>query len=381
MSAILTTDLCTAERYGQYLSLKLHRPHRCLTTAVVGGGWRDDLSHVVNHQFCEGAGHADACAYLSEHGHAGYHQKFCADHQLPTETTALLSTAANMSCAASATAHHRELEVSCIATAGVSSNATRAGDPTKWHETQTGSEPAEPGAGYQGTIVHLVHINQPCSAGCLSKAVAMVTEAKTCVLQDWQVASKQSNKLATGTGTDQFAIAAPQCSGDNWERQWSGSHHRLGQLLAEATYTATRRALEQQNGFSNTHRRSVLVAMERYGFSHELLEKTVKEELSEKDSTLFLKNLLAMLHDPLAVSSSFQIAHTLDLIAGGILPPETQHEALLNQAALLACGMSWKPESYPRLREKLSSITDPAQLTASALVQGFALRWTSSTTV
>ena len=157
-----------------------------LSTSIIGGGMREDCTHVMNHQSCEPRDHLT-------HGHGALATLWprwlpcmaCERVGIDPATTVLCSTAANMSCAGVATESFEELSVTCIATAGVQGNATRAGDPAGWHETPNGSVKVG------GTIVHLLFINQPCTESCLVKAATMLTEAKSCAVLDLRAPSLQ----------------------------------------------------------------------------------------------------------------------------------------------------------------------------------------------
>ena len=135
---IYSHDYFSVRRSGRYLSVTCHRPHQVLSTAVIGGGLRDDVDVVINHQFCEGVGDVEMSRHLQNVGHAAYHCEVCDAVGAAAENAVIMSTAANMSCAAVAAVRDPEdpdLHVTTIATAGVTSNATRAGDPTTWRET------------------------------------------------------------------------------------------------------------------------------------------------------------------------------------------------------------------------------------------------------
>lgn len=47
----------TIWRRGRFLAVELLTPHRVLSTSAQGGGQREDLRYLVNHQSCEGSGH------------------------------------------------------------------------------------------------------------------------------------------------------------------------------------------------------------------------------------------------------------------------------------------------------------------------------------
>ncbi len=376
MSRLHTDCRLTIDRDGRFLVAAFRGPHRVLSTALVGGGMREDCRYVLNHQSCEGTDDAAAMRRWQERGQDGSHRLACQEADVDPECSVLMSTAANMQCAALSKATYQELTVTVVATAGVLGNATRAGDPAAWHETTTGcdSEDCNPGC---GTIVHLVFFNQPCTAGCLVKAASMVTEAKTTALMDLRIPSLQSHKLATGTGTDQFAICAPLSSNGDWERRLIGSHNTLGQILCEAVYSATTRSLLQQNGLAPTLRRSVLAALGRFGVTLEVIAAAAERELGSEQSAFAMKNGMALVHDPQPAASAYAMAEVLDAFEVGILNPETREEAIANQCALMASAVAIRPEGYGDFRRRLLELSDRSlpQLVAHALVWGFAEKW------
>ena len=137
------TERLALHRRGRFLWAALKRPHRVLSTCKVNGGLREDLTHLANHQSCEGVAHANRYArnLAARPRLDSFHQRACDEAGLPAETTALMATAANMQCAVLAQAAQDELSVTVAATAGVLGNALRAGDPAGWHEHQEGSRP------------------------------------------------------------------------------------------------------------------------------------------------------------------------------------------------------------------------------------------------
>ncbi len=47
----------TLHRRGRFLTAAFKRPHRVLSTCRINGRLREDLTHIANHQSCEGVGH------------------------------------------------------------------------------------------------------------------------------------------------------------------------------------------------------------------------------------------------------------------------------------------------------------------------------------
>ncbi|MGC1951290.1 MAG: adenosylcobinamide amidohydrolase [Gammaproteobacteria bacterium] len=376
MSRLHSDSLVTIDRNGRFLVAAFQVPHRVLSTALVGGGMREDCSFVVNHQSCEGKDDAAAMRRWREHGQDGCHRLACEEAGVDPQRSVLMSTAANMQCAALSRATQRELTVTVVATAGVLANATRAGDPAPWHETQTECDKVECNPG-GGTVVHLVFLNRPCAPGCLAKAVCMLTEAKTTALLDLRIPSLQSHKLATGTGTDQFALCAPLPGNGDWERRLIGSHNTLGEILCEAVYAATTRSLLQQNGLAPTLRRSILAALARFGVTLEMIGTVAERELGPEQAAFAMKNGMALIHDPQPVASAYAVAEVLDALEVGILNIETRDEALANHCAVMATAVAIQPQLYADFRCRLLELTDRSvpQLVAHALVWGFAQKW------
>jgi len=73
-------------RCGRYLCAALKRPHRVLSSCPVNGGLREDLTHICNHQSCEGAGHAGRQELICGMGPDGYHQHACRQAGIPGAT-------------------------------------------------------------------------------------------------------------------------------------------------------------------------------------------------------------------------------------------------------------------------------------------------------
>ena len=90
-----------------------------------------------------------------------------------------------------------------------------------------------------------------------------MTEGKSAALQRLAVPSKRHIDLATGTGTDQFCVAAPLSGGRPLTS--ASPHMKLGELIGLATRHATLEALRWQNGLEASYTRGVFHALGRYG--------------------------------------------------------------------------------------------------------------------
>ena len=363
------------KRSGKYLLAELALPHRVLSTSVVNGGQTDHVRFLLNHQSCEGAGHHDLHQLIAEIGYAGYHQRICADASLPPEATVMMGTAANMNYAALAAETDDEVEVIALVTAGVEGNATCAGDPANWRETDAGIQKVPVHA---GTINTMMLVTRPLTPGALTRAATTLTEGKSAALQRLAVPSRQSMDLATGTGTDQFCIASP--AGPEGVRTSTSPHVKLGELIGRAVRQATQEALRWQNGLEPSYTRGVFHALGRYGVKEATFLDDISPLLDPPRQELLRKNIKSLMYEPLVGAAAHALAAVLDRVRHGAIPPSVQWDASVQQAAILAANAASKPDSWAAYRAALHQGTrdDPKSLVLAALALGWADKWRSS---
>ena len=75
----------------------------------------------------------------------------------------------------------------------------------------------------------MLFINRPLTPAALARVVVTMTEGKTAALQRLAVPSKLHIDLATGTGTDQYCIAAPASGGKVLTS--ASPHMKLGEII------------------------------------------------------------------------------------------------------------------------------------------------------
>ena len=80
-------------------------------------------------------------------------------------------------------------------TAGVEGNATAAGEPATWRETDAGMQKVQV---YAGTINTMLFISRPLTPAALARVVVTMTEGKTAALQRLAVPSKLHIDLGDG---------------------------------------------------------------------------------------------------------------------------------------------------------------------------------------
>ncbi len=383
---LLRTDRFAARRAGRFLLVELLTPHRVVSTSAVGGGQREDVSFLVNHQSCEAAGDAVRYEHIARLGPAAYHAAACAEIGVPPDRTALMGTAANMACAAHGSADFDELRVDAFATAGVAGNAARAGDPARWTEGGDGrwrrveddvaDTPAAGTAPRDGTINIILLLDCPVTPAAQTRAAVTLTEAKSAALAELAAPSRYSPTIATGTGTDQFCLAAPLDPGRT-PRTATGPHAKLGELIGRAVMQAVKEALRWQNGLEPSLTRGLFHALGRFGVTEPRALARLAELLPAEQYALLDRNRNAVFYEPGVAAAAYALAAVLDRAAFGTLPPGAATEALRQQAACLACALAARPLDWPAFRARLAQASDdPVELVLRALAAGWSAKWT-----
>jgi adenosylcobinamide amidohydrolase len=359
-------------RSGRFVLADLYEPHAVLSTSVRNGGQADHVRHLLNHQSCEGAAHVERYRVMAESGLDVYHDKVCGEAAVPPHCTAVMGTAANMNYVALATEVDEELSVTAVVTAGVEGNATTAGEPATWRESHAGMQnvPA-----YAGTINTMLLINRPLTAAALARVPVTMTEGKSAALHRLAVPSKRHVDLATGTGTDQYCIAAP-ASGPR-PLTSASPHMKLGELVGLATRNATMEALRWQNGLEASYTRGVFHALGRYGVKEATLFDDIAPLLGEADLELLKKNVKAALYEPLVGAAAHALATVCDRVRYGTIPETVAADATVQQAAALAANLAAQVHRWPEFRAQLRPYAnaDVKALVLRALALGWSEKW------
>ncbi|ACF14684.1 protein of unknown function DUF105 [Chloroherpeton thalassium ATCC 35110] len=367
-------------RNEKIVFVRFKKTYRVISTCRVNGGLYDDIECMFNHQLCEPAAHHRSSLKSVTKTPEIYLEETCQAHDLP-ERTVSLGTAANMNCAAIETARFRDLEVVAIATGGVETNAGRAGDPASVWEKKGSYEPlVTNGREPHGTINTMVLINQEVTKGAMVRTVMTATEAKTTVLQELGANSRYSDGLATGTGTDQIAVACP-LTGET-PLTSAGKHSKLGELIGKSVSRAIRKTLALQQALTPENQRSIKVHIERFGATKASMQAGIARHLPEALSEIFAKNFEGLNREPLVVAAACSFVHVRDKIVWGILPESCTKEILTQQGAMLAASISQKIGRTGLYYELLSN--EPLSLENSVLLEfiykscaiGYEEKWT-----
>jgi adenosylcobinamide hydrolase len=372
---LLSTPRARVRRRGRFVVADLLEPHRVLSTCARNGGQAEHLRHLVNHQSCEGSGHEARFRVITEHGQEHYHDTVCAETGLPADASATMGTAANMNYVAVATESDGPVAVTAVVTAGVQTNAVCAGDPAAWREGPTGVEKV---AHVAGTINTILLVNTPVMLSALARCVVTMTEAKTAALQRLAVPSCYSSDLATGTGTDQYCVAAP-LEGEA-PLTSASPHFKFGEIIGLAVRKATLEALRWQNGLEPSYTRGLFHALGRYDVRETTFLDDMAGRLDATDLELLRKNSKAALFEPLVGAAAHALAAVLDRIRHGTLPASVAREASIQQAALLAASLATQPDRWVEFRQRLHAAgeQEPKDLVLSAIALGWREKWRSA---
>lgn len=384
---ILSSSFFRVTRSERHLAAELLAPARVLNTCPINGGLRTNIRHIVNHQSCEPVKHQARFEFISGLGQAGYQKHVCNELGLPADTTVVMGTAATMQYLGLSTHAWDDLSVTAIVTGGVTGNAGCAGDPADYDENggtwhRTTASPAKAPGTVGGTINTILLFSAPLSESALARAVMTMTEAKSGALQELAIGSKTSWRLATGTGTDQFAVASPSDGGKL--RTWTGKHTKAGELAGLAVREATLEALRWQNGLERSYTRSLTHALGRFGLSEEKLKAEMERLLPAAEFRLFKDNWNPVVFDPQLGAGAFALAAVLDRVLYGTIGASSARECLLNQGALIAANVAAQPGRFAEFRSTLApalpveSLDDPSRTVAGTLalvLQAIALGW------
>ncbi len=334
-------DAIEVHREEKIIYVRFLSPHRVISTCRLDGGLRDDLEYIYNHQACEPAGHSRESHGRMSSDPAGYRKSVCERYGLPPEKSASLGTAANMNNAAIVSEKFRDLEVVAVCTGGVETNAGRIGDPASVYEKEgkfekLNSDEIED----HGTINTMIFINHELTHGAMVRVVITATEAKTAALQELAVPSRHSDRLATGTGTDQIGAASKLYTGA--PLSGAGKHTKLGELIGRAVLQAIKKTLSLQNKLTPESRCFTLALLERFGLGVNSMSAGISRYLPEKESELFYRNFNALNSDPPTVAAVAAIIHLRDQIRWGILPEDCIPEILGSYGAQIAAAVSGK---------------------------------------
>jgi hypothetical protein len=69
-------SFAVVRRCGRFVAVDLTTPHRTISTSARNGGQTEHVRHLINHQSCEGSGHAAVFEFILKRGEEAYHDAF-----------------------------------------------------------------------------------------------------------------------------------------------------------------------------------------------------------------------------------------------------------------------------------------------------------------
>ncbi|MGL5513230.1 MAG: adenosylcobinamide amidohydrolase [Sporomusa sp.] len=305
-------------QYYKSIVIPFTQPRKVASTAIVNGGYREDLTAVFNNDCNPGAGMS---AIMRAPSYQEHMRIITEEIGLDPKTTAGMETAASMENVAIYTEAYKSLTVTAIITGGIEVNGGRIGDPADYFQPIDKSIREKP-----GTINIILVIDADLPPGILNRALVTCTEAKTAALQELMAGSNYSSGLATGSGTDQVIVVANPASALYLES--AGKHSKLGELIGRTVLAAVKEALFKQTGLSPRRQHNVLKRLKRFGINEEALwqdyigaggKGVIKPE--------FLTRLYQLAQDNHLVTYTALYCHLLDELQWELLSGEEVRQA------------------------------------------------------
>lgn len=207
---------------GETLVVSFRRPVQVVSWAVLNGGLRQGVAHIVNHHVERPTPQESPSKTLKRVvGRLGLRG-----------TVIGLMTGVDVRLHSFSQVSYKDLQAIALATAGCSNLAT-VGERGNFIEGE--SRPL-----CVGTINVIVAVNYRFAHEAMLEALAISTEAKVKAVQEAGLVSRQTSEPATGTGTDCVAIA----SGSERRYKVCGKHTKWGEMIGRASLEAVRSALK-----------------------------------------------------------------------------------------------------------------------------------------
>jgi len=219
------------------------------STSELNPGTNDSYRFVFNQHLSQ-----EKIDYLVDHDVRQYLINECGLLGIDSNYSTGLITLAEMKNLSIVNRRFENTEVTAIVTAGVRTNAARAGDPASYWE--------ENGEFHIGTINIILLTNVHLDKSTLTEAFMTITEAKTVALNNLRIPSQYSNGFATGTGTDGVAVFSNNDSDDTLTN--AGKHSKLGELMANAVIEAIPKAISKQVWITRKSQSNALVRLNRF---------------------------------------------------------------------------------------------------------------------
>ncbi|AMD17936.1 adenosylcobinamide amidohydrolase [Methanobrevibacter sp. YE315] len=288
-----------------------------ISTSKLNGGFSSDFQSVFNHHLSQ-----ESIDYLENHDLKDYLIQHCLQVNIDPTFSTGLTTLAEMENVSIVTKTYKNLDVTAITTAGVRTNAARAGDPAAYYEEN----------GKFGTINTIILINANLAYETLLDAFMSATEAKTVALNDLKIPSQYSNGYATGTGTDGLCVFS-NLESDNFLTN-AGKHSKLGEMIGQCVAESVKKAIKKQVWISSKSQSNALVRLNRYTLD---INEFYDNLNCDKEEFIRLLQKEMKKQDNVAITSS--VLNLIDEVECGLIKKE--------DALMLAGKIIENCNSYP----------------------------------
>jgi adenosylcobinamide amidohydrolase len=314
-------------RYYKCIVIFFEQPRTVLSTSVLNGGYRENLTAVFNHDCNPGAGMACTLRAPTYEEHM---RLIAHELGIDPDTAAGIGTAASMENVAIQSASYETLTVTAVVTGGVEVNGGRVGDPATYFKPMEKSSLYKP-----GTINIMLVLDADIPSGVLTRALVTCTEAKTAALQELMAGSNYSNGLATGSGTDSTIVIANPASPLYLED--AGKHSKLGELIGCVVKQAVKEALLRQTKLSPQQQHNILNRIKRFGVKEETLWQGYLAKITTPvTKPQFLECLYQLAGQHQLVTYTSLYVHLLDQFLWELLSGEEVMQAGNELLALVA---------------------------------------------
>ena len=262
-----------------------------ISTSKLNGGFSSSFKSVFNHHVSQ-----ENIDYLENHDLQDYLIKHCQSLDIDSNYSTGLTTLAEMNHVSIVTKSYRNLEVTALTTAGVRTNAVRAGDSGAFYEEN----------GKFGTINTIILINANLGYETLLDAFMTATEAKTVALTELKIPSQYSNGYATGTGTDGLCVFS-NLESENVLTN-AGKHSKLGELIGRAVIESVKKAVKKQVWISPKSQSNALVRLNRYtldidefycnlDYDKEEFIRLLQKDMKKQDNVVITSSVLNLIDE------------------------------------------------------------------------------------
>ena len=240
------TEGVTLEQTSDHVHLEFDKPQRVLSSAVLNGGFYQ-ANHFLNMRVpkhcpltLEGSSLKDALLEDTALEDPAITLKRYCDEKRWRGPAIGMMTAASMK---SLRVAHEFLpgeglvyeSLAVVVTSGLQ-NARRAGDPAEFRALT-------PVPNKVGTINMAIVTSAYLTNAAMVEAITVATEAKAAVLQQLNVLSPVSGKVATGTGTDAIAFFSNTDNQNNQPVKFTGKHTLFGERVAQLVIKSLRSSI------------------------------------------------------------------------------------------------------------------------------------------